>query len=234
MDIQVKTDDMSKTITGYKFVKSDMRSANGSEPPWVLGEWRKHEGKLKLCESGYHASPTALESLQYTFGDRWFVVEAKGKVKKDGNKFVASEMRLVKEIPAKVVAVRFALASARRCLDNFEVKYPEDNRPRQAIEAAEAWVNDQTEEKSSAARSAARSAAWSAAWSAAESAASAAWSAAESAAGCAAWSAASAAGSAASAAGSAAWSAARSAAGSAEQKWQSEELDHIIKEVLSE
>ena len=169
MDIQVKTDDMRTTITGYKFVKSDMRSANGSEPPWVLGEWRKHEGKLKPCESGYHASPTALESLQYTLGDRWFVVEAKGKVKKDGNKFVASEMRLVKEIPAKVVAVRFALASARRCLDKFEVKYPEDNRPRQAIEAAEAWVNDQTEEK--------RSAAWSAAESAARSAASAAWSA---------------------------------------------------------
>ena len=173
MDIQVKTYDMSKTITGYKFVKSDMRSANGSEPPWVLGEWRKHEGKLKLCESGYHASPTALESLQYTLGDRWFVVEAKGKVKKDGNEFVASEMRLVKEIPAKVVAVRFALASARRCLDKFEVKYPEDNRPRQAIEAAEAWVNDQTEEKRSAAsaawraaESAAESAAWSAAWSA--------------------------------------------------------------------
>jgi len=101
---------------------------------------------------------------------------------------------------------------AESSLSNFESVYPNDNRPRLAIEAKEKFIKGEiTEEELSAARSAAWSA-YSAAWSAAESAArSAAWSAYS-----AAWSAASsAAWSAESAAYSAAYSAAESAARSA-------------------
>ena len=84
---------------------------------------------------------------------------------------------------------------AMNCLSNFEDKYPEDKRPREAIEAKIEFLKGEiTEEElsaawsaaESAARSAAESAAWSAAWSAARSATwsaarSATWSAAESA-----------------------------------------------------
>ena len=89
---------------------------------------------------------------------------------------------------------------AESVLPNYESAYPDDDRPRKAIQAARDYVNDKitTEELQaarSAAWSAARSAAWSAAWSAelaaksAELAArSAAWSA-ELAAKSAAWSA---------------------------------------------
>ena len=74
----------------------------------------------------------------------------------------------------------FACYCAKLCLDNFEKEYPDDKRPRQAIEAAERFANGEiSEEELNAARSAAELAelaAWSA-WSAAESAAwSAAWS----------------------------------------------------------
>ena len=93
--------------------------------------------------------------------------------------------------------VRFAVYSARLVLHNFEKKYPDDKRPRQAIQAGKAWVKNPTIKN----QCAARSAAWSA-WSAARSAESAAWSA---------WSAARSAESAA----WSAWSAARSAAWSA-------------------
>ena len=66
--------------------------------------------------------------------------------------------------------VRYACFAARLSLPLYEKVYPEDDRPRKAIEAAEAWVANPTEENRSAARSAARSAE-SAAWSAACSAA---------------------------------------------------------------
>jgi len=76
------------------------------------------------------------------------------------------------------------------CLNNFEKEYPNDDRPRKAIEAKQRWLEGKATDKElevtrDEARSAARSAYWStarSAYSAAESAAySAAWSAAESA-----------------------------------------------------
>ena len=103
-----------------------------------------------------------------------------------------------KRKPVKKKAVMVAIYSARLSLKDFENKYPDDKRPRQAIEAAETVLKKDNKETRSAALSAARSAALSAARSAALSATlsaarsaalSAAWSGAESAAWSAAWSA---------------------------------------------
>jgi len=99
----------------------------------------------------------------------------------------------------KPQAVLYSIFAAERCLPAFEKEFPNDKRPRLAIEAARKWLNSQTEEN--------KYAAWSAgydAWYAASDAGPAAGYA-----GYAAWS----------AAGSAtrydAWSATRSAAWSA-------------------
>jgi hypothetical protein len=128
------------------------------------------------------------------------------------------------------LAVKFALD----CIDIYEQKYPNDDRPRKAIEAKQNYINgDITLDELSAAESAAWSAAESAARSAAYSAKSAAESAARSAAESAAYaayaaeSAAYAAESAAYSAKSAAWSAARSAWSAAERK----QID-LVLEVL--
>jgi hypothetical protein len=247
-----------ETITGYKFIKEDMYSKYGN-CKWSIGKWKKHRGKLKLCDKGLHASEKPLDAFEYVYGDRFFVVEARGRIIKDDDKFVASEMRLVQEINLKKLSVWFAIRCAKRSLKHWEKYDKKDKSPLEAIEIAEkclrylkknepipeelidaAWsAAESTRSARSAAWSAARSAAWSAAWSAARSAAwsaawsaarSAAWSAARSAARSAAWSAAwSAAESARSAARSAAWSAARSAAWSAEIEWQNKELKRLIK-----
>jgi len=108
---------------------------------------------------------------------------------------------VIEKIINKNQSVRLAIFSARLCLSEFEALYPDDKRPRMAIEAAEAYIARPCEATKSSARSAAESA-WSArsarsarspasaaAWSAAWSAWSAAWSAARSAARSAAWSA---------------------------------------------
>jgi hypothetical protein len=216
-------------VIGYKFVTSGLKSKEGNQT-WVIGKWYKHKGELSLCESGFHACLNPVDSLGYVYGNRWFIVEARGKLIKGDDKFVAEEMRLIKEIDTKRVSVKFAVACARKCLNNYERVYPSDDRVRKAIEAAEDWLKNPCQATIDAAWSA-RSAAWSAesaAWSAAWSARSATWSA-ESAA----WSAESAAWSAESAAWSAesAWSAARSAESAAE-KWQERTLKRIIKTEL--
>jgi immunity protein 5 of polymorphic toxin system len=61
------------------------------------------------------------------------------------------------------ISIRIAVACAEKSLANFEKQFPDDKRPRLAIEAAKAFAENPTEENRSAAESAARAAAWSAA-----------------------------------------------------------------------
>ena len=139
-------------MKGFKFLEQDLSSRNDSKHvKWKLDKWRKHSGRLEICQAGFHASEDPYDSLKYVYGPRWCMVEAKGKILKDSNKFVATEMRLVTELPTKRIAVRFAVACARHTLDRFEVKFPNDKRPRNAIEAAEKWLNSPSQQAESAA-----------------------------------------------------------------------------------
>ena len=70
--------------------------------------------------------------------------------------------------------LRYAIFAAQQVLDIFEKKYPTDNRPRRAIEAALKCLEKNTVKNRSAARTAARDAARDAAWDAAWAAARAA------------------------------------------------------------
>ena len=76
--------------------------------------------------------------------------------------------------------VQYAVFAAELVLQNFESKFPNDNRPKMAIEAAKRYLKNQTQKNKTAARSAAESAARSAdsadSAESADSADSAAWS----------------------------------------------------------
>jgi hypothetical protein len=211
-----------KKIIGYKFIEDNMKSKNGNHK-WEIGKWYKHEGEIKLCCSGFHACRTPKQSFSYNYGNKWFIVEARGNIiDENDDKFVASEMRLIKEIPI-IVIKKFALFCAKECVNNYNKKYPNDTRVSDCIKAVEDYLDGKiTIDKLNAAASAARSAAESAESAAASAARSAesAESAAESAA----------ASAAASAARSAAWSAAASAAASAQDK----ELLRLIKQSLNQ
>ena len=135
---------------GYKFITSDMKSKHGNLT-WKKGKWNVHKGELKLCEAGLHACETPLQSLPYAYGDKWFMVEYEGKILKDEDKFCAERMRLIKEIPIKEVVVPFVAAVARHVLNFYEKKYPTDNRPRLAIEAAEKYIKNPTQKNKDAA-----------------------------------------------------------------------------------
>jgi hypothetical protein len=117
----------------------------------------------------------------------------------------------------------------------FEERWPEDKRPRQAIEVARRYAegNATREELAAAwaaawaAGAAAGAAAWAAAWAAGAAAGAAAWAAAGAAAWAAAWAAARAAAWAATgaAAGAAAWA----AAGAAEREWQESKFKEYLE-----
>jgi len=164
---------MGNTITCYRFVTDDLKSQKGDEQ-WVVGEWKKVEGELDLCKTGLHACRTAYQSLNYVYGTRWFKAEARGTILEGDDKFCSSEMRLVKEIPIKVIH-QWAIDCAYRVLPIYEQQHPDDDRPRRALEAKQAWIDNPCEETVGvaawvAAGVAARAAAWAVAWAAADAA----------------------------------------------------------------
>jgi hypothetical protein len=196
---------MNKTL--WKSMLAGPKSANGDEGVWKIGEWRKHDGELSMCNAGYHASRNVIDSMGYVNAEVIARVEVRGKHLEQGDKQCWEQMRIVKAWTwMKKDSVRLAVYAAELVIGIFEKEYPDDKRPRQAIEATKNWLAEPTEKNRLAARDAAGEA-W-AAGSAAWAAGSATWAARS-----AAW----AAGGATWAARSAAW-AARSAAGEAGAK----------------
>ena len=160
-----------KNKTLWKSMCAGMNSANGTLGPWVVGKWRKHKDELEMCESGFHASENVIDAMRYVSAEVLAEVEVRGKHLAQDDKQAWSEMRVVRAWEwTKEDSVSLAIYAAELVIGNYENKYPNDDRPRKAIEAAKAWLKDPSEANRSAAWSA-RSAAWSAARSAAESAA---------------------------------------------------------------
>jgi len=201
-------------------------SAHGKRAKWIKGKWKSVKGDIIACHNGFHASTNVVDAMRYVNCEVLARVEVAGEHIDDDDKQCWERMRVVESwVWTKEMSVRLAIYSATLVLENFEDKYPDDDRPRKAIQAARAYLKGTISESAAhaaagaawdAARSAASAAesAAHAAASAAESAARAAWGAAhaaESAARCAARSAAESAGSAARAAESAAYAAARAA-----------------------
>jgi hypothetical protein len=126
--------------------------------------------------------------------------------------------------------VKAAIKIAKTTLNIFESKYPDDKRPRQALEAAEKWLNEPTEANRDAAYTAADAAAAAADAAAAAAAADAAAAAAYAAAAAAAYAAAAAA---AYAADAAAYAADAAAAYAAAREAQEDLNLKILVEVLN-
>jgi len=229
----------------WKVFKAGMKSNNGNIE-WPIGKWNKHEGPLKICRYGFHASERIIDAMQYTSAEIIAEVEVQGASQKHKNKQVWSEMRVVRTWEwTKGDSVALAIFASEKVLKIFEDEYPDDKKPRQAIDAAKKWLKNPTEENRIAAEEAAGAAAWAAgaAARAEEAARAAAWAAGAAArAAEAAWAAAWAAGAAAWAAGAAkAEEAAREAAGAAEAAKAAEaavnifsDCESFIKERLNE
>ena len=143
----------------YKTMLSGLKSSNGNVL-WRLNKWKKHKGKLEMCERGFHCSKRVINAMQFVAPGYVTKVEVRGEHLKDKDKEVWSEMRVVKKYKwTKKDSLKLAIFSAELCIENFEKEFPNDDRPRKAIEAAKLVLKSDTAKNRSAARSA-ESAAW--------------------------------------------------------------------------
>src|SRR5579885_1545791 len=209
----------------YKFlclIDNEIRSELG-DCIWHIGEWQSvRDNELIICENGFHCSRTCYQAFTYVQGEILAQVEVSGASIVNDDKEAWQKMRLVRVWRwQKHDSVALSIFAAELVLENFEKMYPDDKRPRAAIDAARRWLAGPTEENAESAKSAAmaaesaamaaesaaraaESAAMAAEWSTARAARSAEWSA---------WSA----WSAESAARAAEWSAARAGGGGRER-----------------
>lgn len=174
--------------TRYKFLRTGYKSEIGDHK-WKVGKWYEYDGDIEMCESGFHCSKGIYQAFSHVQGEILAEVEVAGKHEVQDDKEVWEKMRVVRSWKwTKKDSILFAIFAARLVLKNFEKEFPCDDRPRKAIEAAEAYAKNPTKknrEAAKAAESAAESAAWvaesvagaawAAAWAAARSAAGAAW-----------------------------------------------------------
>jgi hypothetical protein len=227
----------------YKTLDKDGRSCHGGDAEWSLptrnadgtwtpGDWMPEvRGNLEPCANGYHV--VTLEQLPDWLGERIFEVEVGKEILPDDDKSVTRTCRLTRECAGwnERTARLFACDCAEHVLSLYEAKYPDDDRPRKAIEVARRYAEgtatrEELAAAGAAAWAAARAAAGAAAWAAVRAAAEAA---ARAAAGAAAWAAAWAASLAASRDAAEAARDAAEAARAAEQQWQAARLEEILE-----
>jgi hypothetical protein len=225
-------------MTTYKWLRPDHRGAyghgdytahlpHGTRP----GKWLPAVAAPKPCARGYHVVDIAHLPAHWGIPGVLYEAETRGKTVEDGDKLACESIRLVRRVGELTpgIAATFAADCAERVLGLFEAKFPDDDRPRKAIEAARACIADPTPENRAAAGDAAGDAgdaAWAAAGAAGaagDAARAAAWAAVYAAryAGDAAWDAAWAVAVAARYAGDAAWA--------AEREWQGAHLIELLE-----
>ena len=128
-----------------------------------------------MCSNGFHL--TTKEHLVSWLGKHLYEAEYQGRIIEGDNKICCRKIRLVKKVDAwnEKTARLFACDCAEHVLHIFEKQYPNDKRPRIAIEVARKYANGLASDKElNTARDAARDAAWDAAWATARATASAA------------------------------------------------------------
>lgn len=158
---------MKMTEKYYKVLNPDRKCIYGeghwSEP----GEWLEVKGGLIPCENGLHLCRR--DDLVDWLGTEIWEAEYEGDRINFDNKIVVRKARLVRKLDTWTdrTARLFACDCAEHVLYLFEKEFPDDDRPRKAIETARLYANG---EASGDQLAAARDAAWAVAWDAARAA----------------------------------------------------------------
>jgi hypothetical protein len=144
------------------------KNADGT---WTPGAWVEVEGNIEACSNGLHACRD--EQVLDWFGPAMFELEYDGEPTDAGNKVVGRRARLLRRFETwnERTARLFACDCAERVLPIYERDYPNEGRPRMAIEMARRFAKgNATRKELAAARDAAWDAARDAAWYAARDA----------------------------------------------------------------
>lgn len=161
----------------YKVLGNGGIACNGGSGKWNLpvdkkpGKWMPKIENIIPCRSGYHLCRR--EDLLLWLNEEIYEAEGRGKSIRDENKDVFQQARLIRKIDNwnEKNTRLFATDCVEHVLNVWEKKYPNNDSPRKAIQAARDFANGIISNKElSAAESAARSTVRSVAWSAVRSA----------------------------------------------------------------
>ena len=147
-------------IHSFHWLQADMRSGSGRERPWTVGETRSVP-TAKLCERGYHSSPTLWDALGYAPGPVACLVEVSEPVASDATPNAAKQVSLSRRLVAAVNVERELRLWGCECAERALLRERERGRepdPRcgAAVETARRYANGQaTAEELAAARDAA-------------------------------------------------------------------------------
>lgn len=128
----------------YKVLREDRMPCHGGSGQWPSpGVWREIEGDLVPCKNGLHVC--TIEQLPYwlDFHTRYiWTVDIDGSVIKTMDKVVVSRARLREQSRwDNRIARRFLADCAEHVLPIYEDYFPDDARPRLAIEAARRYAD---------------------------------------------------------------------------------------------
>lgn len=121
-----------KSVIGYKWIREDMCSVYGNEPPWEINKWKKIDDRVDMCQYGYHSCRTPIDSSHWIIGTRWFVIEARFIKDEYGGKFVCKKMRLIKELPAREIFTDLITSAGK--IDDFLYLISRDSGEETSIE----------------------------------------------------------------------------------------------------
>ena len=151
-------------VTYYKWLKPDRTTTyQGVKWPKRVGVWTPDVTPV-MCVSGWHLATHQGIAEHARTGAVLWIAEGRGEFVAAGDKVAFSSARLVSQVGTltQIIAVQWAAECAKRVLRHYEDRYPEDKRPREAIQAALKWAKDPTEANRAAATAAATNAAYAA------------------------------------------------------------------------
>ena len=131
-------------MTTYKWLTPDHRGVyghgdytdhlpHGKRP----GKWLPKVTDPQPCRRGYHVVTASHLPEHWGREDSvLYVAEARGEIVADTDKLACEQIRLVNRVGTltREIAVTFAADCAARVLPIYEAEYPDDDRPRKAIE----------------------------------------------------------------------------------------------------
>ena len=125
----------------WKSMKADMKSGY-DDSQWKIGEWRREKPPTQEC-IGFNACTRIINAMNYVNMDILAQVEVGGKIIKGDKKQTCGNMRIVRAWKwTKMDSVALSIFAAESAIRNFETLFPEDDRPRQAIEAAKKYLEN--------------------------------------------------------------------------------------------
>ena len=134
------------TDTLYKWLNADRTTIyQGVRWPKRVGVWTPDKTPC-LCNSGWHLATHEGIGEHARIDATLWIAEGRGTQDAQDDKIAFTSARLVSPVGefTHVVAVTWAAECAKRVLKHYEDKYPEDMRPREAINAAVKWSKNST------------------------------------------------------------------------------------------